>query len=221
MGAWRFGARAHDGRVNSPQCTPPSLTSDEHLVKEVRQSAKHEVVQQPTPLFIYLFSVVFLIVVLVSYSQGSSELFITYFIPRGSLGLACSPQHACLVVCMTYDILGAIVHILPLLIAPPNQVVQLFLADIKVQYPHIFTSHPFSRTFSSPPAIIIEPAVCESPQPFATSPPISIAPTMSNSLVEETKRIVAQFDYTDDDLNKGVQEFLRQMSTTNETPSYI
>ncbi|KAI8951812.1 glucokinase [Xylaria longipes] len=35
---------------------------------------------------------------------------------------------------------------------------------------------------------------------------------MTNSLVEETKRIVAQFDYTDDDVNKGVQEFLRQMN---------
>lgn len=106
---------------------------------------------------------------------------------------------------------------LPLLIAPPNQVVQLFLVDIKLQYPHIFTSHPFQRTFSSPPAAIVEGAVCESPQPFATSPPISLALTMASSLTEETKRIVAQFDYTDDDVNKGVQEFLRQMSTINRT----
>jgi hexokinase len=32
------------------------------------------------------------------------------------------------------------------------------------------------------------------------------------TLVEETKRITAQFDYTDEDVNKGVKEFLRQMS---------
>ncbi|KAH8662307.1 putative glucokinase [Xylariales sp. PMI_506] len=35
------------------------------------------------------------------------------------------------------------------------------------------------------------------------------------TLAEETKRIAAQFDYTDDDVNKGVQEFLRQMQFTN------
>lgn len=31
------------------------------------------------------------------------------------------------------------------------------------------------------------------------------------AMVEETKRIVAQFEYTDEDVNKGVKEFLRQM----------
>ena len=31
------------------------------------------------------------------------------------------------------------------------------------------------------------------------------------ALAEETKRITAQFEYTDDDVNRGVQEFLRQM----------
>ncbi|KAI1124857.1 glucokinase [Nemania abortiva] len=52
---------------------------------------------------------------------------------------------------------------------------------------------------------------------------------MSNSLVEETKRIVAQFDYTDDDLNKGVLEFLRQMNeglqkdgtSLSQIPTYV
>lgn len=32
------------------------------------------------------------------------------------------------------------------------------------------------------------------------------------ALLDETKRITAQFEYSDDDVNKGVQEFLRQMS---------
>lgn len=31
------------------------------------------------------------------------------------------------------------------------------------------------------------------------------------ALAAETKSIVAQFDYSDEDVNKGVQEFLRQM----------
>lgn len=31
------------------------------------------------------------------------------------------------------------------------------------------------------------------------------------ALEAETKRIVAQFEYTDQDINNGVQEFLRQM----------
>ena len=32
------------------------------------------------------------------------------------------------------------------------------------------------------------------------------------ALAEETKRITAQFDYNDADVNKGVVEFLKQMS---------
>jgi len=31
-------------------------------------------------------------------------------------------------------------------------------------------------------------------------------------LEAETKTIVSQFEYTDEDVNKGVKEFLRQMS---------
>lgn len=32
------------------------------------------------------------------------------------------------------------------------------------------------------------------------------------ALADETNSIVSQFDFTDDDLNRHVQEFLRQMS---------
>ncbi|KAI1755673.1 glucokinase [Xylaria castorea] len=52
---------------------------------------------------------------------------------------------------------------------------------------------------------------------------------MPNSLIDETKRVVAQFDYTDDDVNKGVQEFLRQMNeglrkdgtSLSQIPTYV
>ncbi|KAH9889176.1 glucokinase [Xylariomycetidae sp. FL2044] len=49
------------------------------------------------------------------------------------------------------------------------------------------------------------------------------------TLAEETKRITAQFDYTDDDVNKGVKEFLRQMNdglhqdgtSLSQIPTYV
>ncbi|KAI1211946.1 putative glucokinase [Annulohypoxylon truncatum] len=49
------------------------------------------------------------------------------------------------------------------------------------------------------------------------------------ALAKETKRIAAQFDYTDEDVNKGVQEFLRQMheglqqdgTSLSQIPTYV
>jgi hypothetical protein len=93
-----------------------------------------------------------------------------------------------------------------------KKIAQLFLTDAKFQYSRLFSTHPFLTRlpFTSPAATIYEPAVCESPQPFPTAPPVSKVRTMA--LLEETKRITAQFEYSDDNVNKGVEEFLRQMS---------
>ncbi|KAI2463298.1 hypothetical protein F4781DRAFT_426471 [Annulohypoxylon bovei var. microspora] len=49
------------------------------------------------------------------------------------------------------------------------------------------------------------------------------------ALAEETKRITAQFDYTDEDVNKGVQEFVQQMNeglehdgtSLSQIPTYV
>ncbi|KAI1101026.1 putative glucokinase [Jackrogersella minutella] len=49
------------------------------------------------------------------------------------------------------------------------------------------------------------------------------------ALAEETKHVVAQFEYTDEDVNKGVQEFLRQMheglehdgTSLSQIPTYV
>ncbi|KAI0837922.1 putative glucokinase [Hypoxylon sp. FL0890] len=49
------------------------------------------------------------------------------------------------------------------------------------------------------------------------------------ALAEETKRVAAQFEYTDEDVNKGVQEFLRQMheglerdgTSLSQIPTYV
>ena len=53
--------------------------------------------------------------------------------------------------------------------------------------------------------------VCENPSPFPTSAPVSKPLTMS--LEAETKSVVAQFDFTDEQVNQGVKEFIRQMGT--------
>ncbi|KAI1854347.1 hypothetical protein JX265_012516 [Neoarthrinium moseri] len=118
-------------------------------------------------------------------------------------------------------------HVVSLAFLALVLIAQLFLTDAKFQYSRIFTTHSFSRTSLSSPAAIIHESVCESPQPFPTAPPVSRARTMS--LVEETKRITAQFDYSDDNVNKGVEEFLRQMNeglekdgtSISQIPTYV
>lgn len=84
LGAWRLGARADDGHVHPSRRTHPSLAADEHVVKEVRQSAKIQVVQKPTPIFLYLFSVVLLAIVLVSHPHGSPKPFIFHALSLGA-----------------------------------------------------------------------------------------------------------------------------------------
>lgn len=54
--------------------------------------------------------------------------------------------------------------------------------------------------------------MCENPQVFPTSAPISIPLTMG--LTAETNRVVQEFDLNDADLNKGVVEFLSQMGAS-------
>ncbi|KAI1323273.1 glucokinase [Xylariaceae sp. FL0255] len=52
---------------------------------------------------------------------------------------------------------------------------------------------------------------------------------MAHLLPDETKRIVSQFEYSDEDVNKGVQEFLRQMNeglekdgtSMSQIPTYV
>lgn len=90
---------------------------------------------------------------------------------------------------------------------PLSQGLQLFAPDAKLSYSTILAGHPF---LASPPAqLALDSQVCENhPLPFPTAAPTS---TPNMALVAETERIVAQFDYTNEDVNKGVKEFLRQM----------
>lgn len=92
------------------------------------------------------------------------------------------------------------------------QIVQFFFADT----PSIRsrTVKRYSPTSFSPPAHIVEGGTCESPPPFPTEPPISRPHTMA--LAAEAKRIAADFEISDTDLNKINLEFVQQMSAHNQ-----
>lgn len=62
--------------------------------------------------------------------------------------------------------------------------------------------------FSSSQLLSQEP-VCQNPAPFPTVAPTSHPLTMA--LEAETKKVVAQFDLADQDVNAATLEFLRQM----------
>jgi hypothetical protein len=53
--------------------------------------------------------------------------------------------------------------------------------------------------------------VCEIPKPFQTMAPISKA--VNGALIEEAKKVAAEFQYGDDEVIKGVKHFVEQMST--------
>jgi hexokinase len=94
-------------------------------------------------------------------------------------------------------------------------VLQFFLPDLRILFSPIsnIPSHPraaYSPAAHSPTAATAEDlAICENPLPFTKTP--SISKPLAMSLEAETKSIVAHFEYTDEDVNKGVLEFLRQM----------
>ncbi|KAH7185466.1 uncharacterized protein B0J16DRAFT_132835 [Fusarium flagelliforme] len=91
------------------------------------------------------------------------------------------------------------------------------LRTLHLLFPHLFPS-------STPPNPTASEAVCYIPSPFATAPPTS--PPVAMALADESNRIVEQFEFPDEDLNRHVKEFLRQMgmllyrSTQSVPPCY-
>ena len=87
------------------------------------------------------------------------------------------------------------------------QIVQFLFTDT----PSSQSRHPrlYSPTSYSPPANV-EAGICEIPHPFPTQPPISRPHKMT--LLAESKRIAAEFEFTDEDVGRNVAEFIRQMS---------
>ncbi|KAJ4194079.1 glucokinase, variant 2 [Fusarium falciforme] len=80
---------------------------------------------------------------------------------------------------------------------------------------------------SSPPAPAASESVCHIPSPFSTAPPTSRPVAMA--LADESNRVVQEFDFTNDDLNRHVKEFLRQMNeglskegtSLQQIPTYV
>jgi hypothetical protein len=70
--------------------------------------------------------------------------------------------------------------------------------------------HRYPPTSYSPPVKLVDQPICESPHPFPTEPPISRPHKMS--LLEEAKRVAAEFDFTDEEVRKNVKHFIYQMS---------
>ncbi|CAG8983440.1 hypothetical protein HYALB_00000608 [Hymenoscyphus albidus] len=93
--------------------------------------------------------------------------------------------------------------------------------------PITFVRRPYSGSTFSPR---IEPTTCENPPPFPTEPPVSKPPiSYRMALQAEAKRIAAEFDYSDAEVNKGVAEFIAQMNegleknatTMSQIPTYV
>jgi hexokinase len=83
--------------------------------------------------------------------------------------------------------------------------------------PIVNTPSLLKATQSLPAALDDELGTCEHPPPFPTPAPFSKPLTMA--LEDETQSIVEQFEYSDDDVNKAVKEFLRQMGMCSDEDS--
>jgi hypothetical protein len=76
---------------------------------------------------------------------------------------------------------------------------------------------------------LLEPGTqCRPKSPFSSDLPVT--PPLTNMALEaETKRMVAQFEYSADDVNKGVKEFVREMeeglekqgTSISQIPTYV
>lgn len=120
------------------------------------------------------------------------------------------------------------VHILPVALLIVIFILQFF-SGAKLYHSDLLSVQSFLRATHSPPASSDHQRspVCENPLPFPTAAPTS--KPLAMALEAETATIVAQFDYTDEDVNKGVKEFLRQMgeglekdgSSLSQIPTYV
>ncbi|KJZ75896.1 Glucokinase [Hirsutella minnesotensis 3608] len=116
------------------------------------------------------------------------------------------------------------------MLAATTLLAHLLLHDAKLllQLPlpiSLLSAPPFLPFLHS---VQLEPEpVCLNPAPFATVPPVSHPLTMA--LADETTRVVSQFDFSDVQVNKHVQEFLRQMdeglekdgTSISQIPTYV
>jgi len=87
------------------------------------------------------------------------------------------------------------------------KIVQSLVADVPAS--KIRRIDLYSRTPYSPPANL-QPGTCESLHPFPTEALVSRPHKMA--LLQEAKRIAAEFEFSDEEVQKNVVEFISQMS---------
>lgn len=119
----------------------------------------------------------------------------------------------------------SLVHIVSIAALAIVIIVQFLFADSPTSYSRYPKS--YSPTSFSPAANLAEGGICETPPPFPTEPPVSKPHTMA--LLTEAKRVAAEFELTDDDVQKVVVEFLDEMkegleknaTTMSQIPTYV
>jgi hypothetical protein len=98
------------------------------------------------------------------------------------------------------------------------QLFQFLLQDAKLQFSQprfhlpIFPPPTF-RSPTSPPLSDDRTDFCANPSPFPRHPPTS-RPFHNMALASDVNDIVSQFDFSDQDINSHVTEFLKQMSAS-------
>jgi hypothetical protein len=97
---------------------------------------------------------------------------------------------------------------------PPDQILSSFGGSVRRQEAYYDQLEPGTQ--------------CRPKSIFDPELPYSRAPT-NMALHEEVKRMAAEFEYTPDEVNKGVKEFIRQMeeglekqgTTMSQIPTYV
>ena len=117
----------------------------------------------------------------------------------------------------THTVIGAIVVLLALffqVFVPhfPHTVLRFFTKD---HHWHV-TAPGFTLRN---PVLFHETPICPKPQQIVEfEGTFNTHPQRSMALAEQAKRVAAEFDFTDDGLNKAVREFIREMGTRSRQP---
>lgn len=113
--------------------------------------------------------------------------------------------------------IGAIVVLLALffqVFAPhfPHTVLRFFTKD---QHWHVSSPGITLRN----PVLFHEPQICPKPEQIVEfEGTFNTHPKRSMALAEQAKRVAAEFDFSDDAVNKAVKEFIREMGMRLTTP---
>lgn len=95
---------------------------------------------------------------------------------------------------------------------PLTQIFQLLFTASPISYSNSRQIYHSSTSYSPPANVLEELGICESPPPFPTGAPVSGLHKMA--LVAEAKRVAAQFELSDEDVRKNVDEFISEMSAS-------